>query len=114
MAVDWATWQPTDTAVLTFIRSEGRLLLILKKRGLGCGFGIGMRGRRAILPNQTDTGILLNEVLELRIERAAGLALHVAEFNDRFGRITVAADRIGRQDAHDGELVGRDGERRVR
>ena len=36
-AVDWATWQPTDTAVLTFIRSEGRLLLILKKRGLGCG-----------------------------------------------------------------------------
>lgn len=35
--VDWASWDPTETAVLTFIRSDGQLLLILKKRGLGHG-----------------------------------------------------------------------------
>lgn len=35
--LDWTGWQPADTAVLTFIRSGGRLLLILKKRGLGQG-----------------------------------------------------------------------------
>jgi 8-oxo-dGTP diphosphatase len=35
--VDWSHWQPVDTAVLTFIRREGQLLLILKKRGLGHG-----------------------------------------------------------------------------
>lgn len=36
-SIDWPTWQPTDTAVLTFIRRGGQLLLILKKRGLGHG-----------------------------------------------------------------------------
>ena len=36
-AIDWAGWQPVDTAVLTFIRRDGQLLLIHKKRGLGHG-----------------------------------------------------------------------------
>ncbi len=36
-SVDWSAWQPADTAVLTFIRRDGQLLLILKKRGLGKG-----------------------------------------------------------------------------
>jgi len=35
--IDWTTWRPAETAVLTFIRREGKLLLILKKRGLGHG-----------------------------------------------------------------------------
>ena len=35
--IDWAVWRPVDTAVLTFIRTDGKLLLILKKRGLGHG-----------------------------------------------------------------------------
>jgi len=35
--VDWRTWVPTDVATLCFIRKEGKLLLILKKRGLGKG-----------------------------------------------------------------------------
>lgn len=35
--VDWSNWKPVDTAVLTFIRCKGKLLLILKKRGLGKG-----------------------------------------------------------------------------
>lgn len=35
--IDWSAWTPVDTAVLTFIRCGGKLLLILKKRGLGQG-----------------------------------------------------------------------------
>jgi len=35
--MDWDSWVPCDTAVLTFIRRGGQLLLILKKRGLGSG-----------------------------------------------------------------------------
>lgn len=35
--IDWDAWRPVDTAVLTLIRQAGRLLLIVKKRGLGHG-----------------------------------------------------------------------------
>ncbi|MDR2849068.1 MAG: 8-oxo-dGTP diphosphatase [Verrucomicrobiota bacterium] len=34
---DWTAWVPKETAVLTFIRLGGNLLLIVKKRGLGAG-----------------------------------------------------------------------------
>ena len=37
MPIDWAHWVPKETAVLTFIRCGGELLLIEKKRGLGAG-----------------------------------------------------------------------------
>lgn len=37
MSVDWEHWVPKETAVLTFIRRGGELLLIEKKRGLGAG-----------------------------------------------------------------------------
>lgn len=36
-SIDWSFWTPRDRAVLTFVRSGGRLLLIHKKRGLGAG-----------------------------------------------------------------------------
>ena len=36
-SINWQEWTPVDTAVLTFIRSDAQLLLILKKRGLGQG-----------------------------------------------------------------------------
>ena len=35
--LDWRNWQPDERSVLCFIRQEGRLLLIVKKRGLGTG-----------------------------------------------------------------------------
>jgi 8-oxo-dGTP diphosphatase len=35
--IDWESWAPKETAVLTFIRRGGELLLIVKKRGLGAG-----------------------------------------------------------------------------
>jgi 8-oxo-dGTP diphosphatase len=36
-SVDWHEWQPRDICVLTFIQMRGRVLLIVKKRGLGAG-----------------------------------------------------------------------------
>jgi len=35
--IDWDIWIPVDVATLCFIRKEGKLLLIHKKRGLGKG-----------------------------------------------------------------------------
>lgn len=35
--MDWTTWQPRELAVLCFIVSDQRVLLIRKKRGLGAG-----------------------------------------------------------------------------
>ncbi|WP_319475531.1 8-oxo-dGTP diphosphatase [Marispirochaeta aestuarii] len=35
--IDWDTWEPTEHAVLCFIVSEGRVLMIHKKTGLGKG-----------------------------------------------------------------------------
>jgi mutator protein MutT len=35
--MDWTLWKPTDRANLCFVVKEGRVLLILKKRGLGAG-----------------------------------------------------------------------------
>ena len=43
--VDWDEWEPTETAVLCFIRDDDRLLLIEKKRGLGAGKVNGPGGR---------------------------------------------------------------------
>lgn len=36
-SLDWSTWSAKDRAVLTFVRRDGHLLLIRKKRRLGAG-----------------------------------------------------------------------------
>lgn len=61
-AVDWAAWQPRDTAVLTFIRTGGRLLLILKKRGLGQGKFNAPGGR--LEPGETPEQAAVRETQE--------------------------------------------------
>ena len=43
--IEWEFWQPTDHAVLCFLRNGSRLLLIHKKRGLGRGKINGPGGR---------------------------------------------------------------------
>ena len=37
--MDWASWQPDERAVITYIidRKQGKVLLIMKKKGLGKG-----------------------------------------------------------------------------
>lgn len=61
-SVDWPGWQPADTAVLTFIRRDGQLLLILKKRGLGHG-KINAPGGR-LEPGETPEQAAVRETQE--------------------------------------------------
>jgi len=61
-SIDWGTWAPTDTAVLTFIRRDGQLLLILKKRGLGSGKFNAPGGR--LEPGETPHQAALRETRE--------------------------------------------------
>ena len=61
-AIDWAAWQPVDTAVLTFIRRGGQLLLILKKRGLGHGKVNAPGGR--LEPGETPEQAAVRETRE--------------------------------------------------
>ena len=73
--VNWAAWQARDRAVLCFVRREGRLLLIRKKRGLGAGKFNGPGGR--IEPGETPEAAAVRETQEeLRVTptglRAAG------------------------------------------
>jgi 8-oxo-dGTP diphosphatase len=75
--LDWAAWRPQDVAVLTFIRQPGRLLLILKKRGLGAGKFNAPGGR--LEPGETPEQAAVRETQEevgltpLGLRRAGGL-----------------------------------------
>ncbi len=61
-SIDWTSWRPVDTAVLTFIRREGHLLLILKKRGLGHGKVNAPGGR--LEPGETPEQAAVRETRE--------------------------------------------------
>lgn len=61
-SVDWSAWHPVDAAVLTFIRRDGQLLLILKKRGLGHGKFNAPGGR--IEPGETPEQAAVRETQE--------------------------------------------------
>jgi 8-oxo-dGTP diphosphatase len=43
--IDWSTWKPQERATLLFLRRDGQILLIRKKRGLGAGKINGPGGR---------------------------------------------------------------------
>ena len=60
--IDWSAWQPTERATLLFVRRDGRLLLILKKRGLGAGKINGPGGR--VDPGETPRQGAIREVQE--------------------------------------------------
>jgi 8-oxo-dGTP diphosphatase len=60
--IDWTRWTPKDRAVLLFVRRDGALLLIHKKRGLGAGKINGPGGR--IEPGETAREAAVREVRE--------------------------------------------------
>jgi 8-oxo-dGTP diphosphatase len=70
-AVDWNTWAATDRAVLTFVRRNGQLLLILKKRGLGAGKFNAPGGR--IEPGETPEAAAVRETQEELCVTPSGL-----------------------------------------
>ncbi len=60
--IDWAAWIPQDVATLCFVRRDGELLLIEKKRGLGAGKINGPGGR--LEPGETPAQAAVREVEE--------------------------------------------------
>ena len=89
---DWAAWEPTERAVLCFVRQGGRILLIRKKLGLGAGKITAPGGR--IQPSESaleaarretreETGVSPAGVAragELLFQFKDGLALHCTVF----------------------------------
>ena len=60
--IDWSTWSPGEKATLLFVLSDGRILLIDKKTGLGAGKVNGPGGR--IEPGETALQGAIREVQE--------------------------------------------------
>ena len=60
--LDWQHWQPAEQAVLCFIRRASRLLLILKRRGLGAGKYNAPGGR--LEPGETPEQAAVRETRE--------------------------------------------------
>ncbi len=52
---NWKSYQPTEQAVLCFLRSDQRILLIHKKRGLGAGKINGPGGKRELPESLQET-----------------------------------------------------------
>jgi 8-oxo-dGTP diphosphatase len=60
--IDWQTWQAGIHATLMFIVKDGRILLIVKKRGLGAGKINGPGGK--IDPGETPLEAVIRETQE--------------------------------------------------
>lgn len=60
--IDWASWRARDVATLVFVRREGEVLLMRKKRGLGAGKINGPGGR--IEPGEEAVACAVREVQE--------------------------------------------------
>lgn len=88
----WETWKPRERATLCFVIHEGRILLILKKRGLGAGKINGPGGRIevgespaecAIRETKEELGITPLNICErgvLHFQFVDGYSLHCTVF----------------------------------
>lgn len=91
----WDQWEPTDRAVLCFLRDETKVLLIHKKRGLGKGKINGPGGRidpgetareAAIRETQEEVGLTPHDPVDigtLSFLFADGYGIHVHVFFSR-------------------------------
>jgi 8-oxo-dGTP diphosphatase len=61
-SIDWESWTPQESAVLTFIEEDDQLLLIFKKRGLGSGLYNAPGGRME--PGETELEAAIRETEE--------------------------------------------------
>lgn len=60
--IDWVQWTPQERATLLFVRRDGQVLLIRKKRGLGAGKINGPGGR--LDAGETPLACAIREVQE--------------------------------------------------
>ncbi|MDR1305657.1 MAG: 8-oxo-dGTP diphosphatase [Verrucomicrobiales bacterium] len=91
-APDWTVWQPVERGALCFIVSDGQILLIHKKRGLGAGKINGPGGRleagespaaAAVRETREEVGVTplgLRAAGVLRFQFCDGYALWCAVF----------------------------------
>ena len=85
--VPWGRWEPTQRCVLTYVMDEDKVLLILKKRGLGDGYYNAPGGHieleetsieAAIRETKEETGLDVSELKErgtLRFQFKDGLRM---------------------------------------
>jgi 8-oxo-dGTP diphosphatase len=90
--MDWTTWKPREYANLCFLKRDGHLLLIRKKRGLGAGKINAPGGKiepgesaleAAIRETQEEIGVTPQAIEErgiLRFQFADGYSLHCTVF----------------------------------
>jgi 8-oxo-dGTP diphosphatase len=98
--IDWDHWVPKERATLLFIRRDGKLLLIHKKRGLGAGKINGPGGR--VDPGETPRQAAIREVQEeLRItptgvKKAGELLFQFTNGHSIHGYVYTATGYVGR------------------
>jgi 8-oxo-dGTP diphosphatase len=106
--MDWSTWQPKERAVICFIITGGKVMLIHKKRGLGGGKINGPGGRLepgetamegAIRETIEETGITplgLEEAGEISFQFTDGYGLHCTIFTARgfAGKLTETDEAL--------------------
>lgn len=81
--MDWEAWSPEIEATLLFVRVDGRLLLIHKKRGIGAGKlnGAGGKVDRGETPLEAAVREFEEELLARPVEPRKGgeVAFHVSD-----------------------------------
>ena len=99
MGIDWSSWQPRELATLCFIRQEGRVLMIRKKRGLGAGKINGVGGR--LEKGETPEVGVIREAREelgitpLDVERRGELHFEFLDGYSLFCTVFVASEFDG-------------------
>ena len=97
--IDWSSWQPTDRATLLFVITDGRMLLIRKKRGLGAGKINGPGGK--LDPGEAPIDAAVREVREEIGVTPSGVS-HRGELSFQF-----VDGREGKEDCCGARLQGR-------
>ena len=97
--IDWTTWIPQERATLLFVKRDGYVLLIRKKRGLGAGKINGPGGR--IDGDETPLQAAIREVQEellvtpIDVVARGELAFQFADGYALFVFVFSASDCIG-------------------
>ena len=98
-SIDWTTWTPQERATLLFVRRDGHILLIRKKRGLGAGKINGPGGR--IDGDETPLQAAIREVEEelrvtpIDVELRGELAFQFVDGYALFVHVFSASDCVG-------------------
>jgi 8-oxo-dGTP diphosphatase len=98
-SIDWTCWTPQERATLLFVRRDGQVLLIRKKRGLGAGKINGPGGR--IDGEETPLQAAIREVEEelrvtpIDVEPRGELAFQFVDGYALFVYVFSAIDCVG-------------------